>query len=175
MRAKIALLTATAALALPTAASAKEIVSVQTCGAAGCDDVTAIAAPAALDGGGRGTPPDRPAPFYRVKVAVKAGQERSTFSFLYVPSLQKVRADDGSWLNPTTVSLRALDRIVRGQRPLPAARLALPSPGEAPPPSPPAADGRLPAAAWAFGIAGAAAIAGCALVLVLRRRGPTAV
>jgi len=167
MRAKIALLTATAALALPTAASAKEIVSVQTCGAAGCDDVTAIAAPAA--------PPDRPAPFYRVKVAVKAGQERSTFSFLYVPSLQKVRADDGSWLNPTTVSLRALDRIVRGQRPLPAARLALPSPGEAPPPSPPAADGRLPAAAWAFGIAGAAAIAGCALVLVLRRRGPTAV
>ena len=100
-------------------------VSVQTCGAAGCDDVTAIAA-------------------------------------------------DGAWLNPTTVSLRALDRIVRGQRPLPAARLALPSPGEAPPPSPPAADGRLPAAAWAFGIAGVAAIAGCALLLVPRRRGPTA-
>ena len=174
MRAPTALLIAVAVLALPAAASAKEIASVQACGADGCDDVTTLASPAVLDGGGRGNPPAGAAPFFRFKVEVKAGHERGHWSFLYVPSADKVRGDDGSWMNPTTASLRALDRLTHGRRPLPASRLALPTPGEAPAPPPPAADSSVPAAAWAFGIAGAAALAACALILVIRRRGPTA-
>jgi hypothetical protein len=169
MRAQIAVLTLTAALALPAAAAAKEIQSVQACGADGCDDVTNIASPAALDGGGRGNPPAGAAPFFRFKVAVKAGEGRSGWSFLYVPSAQKVRADDGTWMNPTTASLHALDRLVRGRQPLAAARLAPPAAA----PSSPAADSSVPAVAWAFGIAGAVALAACALILALRRRGPT--
>jgi hypothetical protein len=174
MRAQIALLTATAALALPGAAAAKEIASVQACGADGCDDVTSIATPAVLDGGGRGNPPDRAAPFYRFKVVVKAGDERARWSFLYVPSAEKVRGDDGTWMNPATPSLHALDRLTRGKEPLPASRLALPTPGEASAPPPPAASSSSVPAAWAFGIAGAVALAACGLILVIRRRGPTA-
>jgi hypothetical protein len=176
MRALIALLAAVVAvLALPVAASAKEIVSVRTCGAAGCDDVTAIASLAALDGGDSVDPPSSAAPFYRIAVTVKEGRERSRWSFLYVPSAQKVRGDGGAWMHPRATSLRALDRIVSGRRPLPAARLALPAtPGEAPAPPPPAAGARVPAAVWAFGAAGAAALVACGLGLVLRRRGPTA-
>jgi hypothetical protein len=174
MRAQIALLTTTAALALPATASAKEIVSMETCGASGCDDVTALAAPAALDGGGRGNPPAQAAPFYRIVVKVKTDSGHEGFSFLYVPSAQKVKGDDGSWMNPTSASLRALDRIVRGRTPLPAARLALPTPGGAPAPPPPASSESVPAAVWAFGLAGAAALAACGLFLILRRRGPTA-
>jgi hypothetical protein len=170
MRAQIVLLTATAALALPAVASAKEIVSVQACGADGCDDVTTLATSAAFDGGGRGSPPDRAAPFFRIKVVVEAGHERGRWSFLYVPSAQKVRGDDGTWMNPATDSLRALDRLVRGRQPFAAAR---PAPPPATPPAP-AADAGVPAAAWAFGIAGAAALAACGLILGIRRRGPTA-
>jgi len=172
MRAKIALMTTVGALLLPGHAAAKEIVSVQACGAGGCEDVTSIAAPAALDGGGRGGPPERAAPFYRIKVVVEAGRERGRWSFLYVPSAQKVRGDDGTWMNPATESLRALDRLVRGRQPFAAAR---PAPQPATPPAPDAdADAGVPAAAWAFGIAGAAALAACGLILVVRRRGPTA-
>ena len=170
MRAKIAVMTVTAGLALPGAAAAKEIESVQACGADGCADVTTRVTPAALDGGGRGGPPDRPAPFYRIKVVAKAGHERARWSFLYVPSAQKVRGADGTWMNPATASLHALDRLVRGRRPLAAAR---PAPQPAVPPAP-ASDAGVPAAAWAFGIAGAAALAACGLILVVRRRGPTA-
>ena len=174
MRAKIVLLTTAVALALPAAAAAKEIVAVQACGTGGCEDVTAITSHAALDGGGRANPPGRAAPFFRINVKVKAGGETGGWKFLYVPSAQKVRGDDGSWMNPTTASLRALDRIVQGLRPLPAARLALPStPGEAPAPPPPATSDGVPAAVWAFGLAGVAALAACGLFLVLRRRGPT--
>jgi hypothetical protein len=178
MRASIAVLTFALALAVPAAAHAKEIASVSVCGAAGCDDVTTIATPATLDGGGRGNPPGSAAPFYRVKVRVRAAdEERVGWTFLYVPSVQKVRGDDGTWMNPTSESLRALDRIVAGRRPLPASRLVLPtaSAETAAPPTPARPSGGVPAAVWAFGAAGAAALAACALLLVLRRRGPTAV
>jgi hypothetical protein len=171
MRATIAAITATAALALPSAAAAKEIVSVNVCGASGCDDVTSRATPAVLDGGGRGDPPQGAAPYYRFEVKVKAGDEDAGWNFLYVPSAQKVRGDDGTWMNPTTASLHALDRLVDGRQPLAAARLA---PPPAVPPAPASGAG-VPAAAWAFGIAGAAALAACGLILVLRRRGPTAI
>jgi hypothetical protein len=169
MRAQIALLTALAALALPASAQAKEIVSVNACGADGCRDVTSIANHAALDGGGRGSAPDRAAPYFRFEVKVKAGDGTSGWNFLYVPSAQKVRGADGTWMNPTTASLDALDRLVRGRQPLAAARLA---PRQATPPAP-AADAGVPAAAWGFGVAGAAALAACALIFVIRRRGPT--
>jgi hypothetical protein len=175
MRAKIAVLTTAAALALPAGAAAKEIVSVNACGADGCQDVTATAGTAALDGGGRGNPPTTAAPYFRFEVKVRADDEPHGWTFLYVPSAEKVQGDDGAWMNPTTTSLHALDRLVEGRKPLPASRLALPStPGEAPAPPPPAAadSGSGPAAAWAFGIAGAAALLVSALILVLRRRGP---
>jgi hypothetical protein len=176
MRAKIAVvITTAAALALPAAAASKEIEHVNACGAAGCDDVTSIAAPAALDGGGRANPPGAAAPFFRIEVKVRAGDAHDGWSFLYVPSAQKVQGDDGTWMNPTTASLRALDRLVKGLEPLPADRLALPStPGEAPAPPPPAAadSGGGSAAAWAFGLAGAGALLVSGLILVLRRRGP---
>jgi hypothetical protein len=175
MRAQIALLTTAAVLALPGAAAAKEIVAVEACGAGGCEDVTAITSHAALDGGGRASPPGAAAPFFRIEVTIRGGEELAGWTFLYVPSAQKVQMDDGTWANPTTASLRALDRIVKGRTPLPASRLALPStPGEAPAPPPPAASdsGGVPAAAWAFGIAGAAALLASGLIVVHRRRGP---
>src|SRR4051794_24015812 len=108
MRAKIAVLTVAAALAAPAAATAKEIEHVTACGAGGCDDVTNVASPAALDGGGRGNPPTRAAAFFRIEVKVRSDDSHDGWTFLYVPSAQKVRGDDGTWMNPTTTSLRAL-------------------------------------------------------------------
>ena len=60
----LSVLIAGAALALGSAAaaSAKEIAAVQACGADGCRDVTALATPAALDGGPTTSAPERAAP-----------------------------------------------------------------------------------------------------------------
>jgi hypothetical protein len=171
-----ALLVAGLALALGPAATAsgKEIASVKACGAGGCRDVTALATHAALDGGPPTTAPDRAAPFFRLRIVLRAGGERvSGWETVYVPSARRLRGDDGTWMSPAGATLGELDRLVRGMEPLPAERLGLPRAARAPAPA--AADGGPPSTVWAILAVGAAAlIAGAALgtrTVVARRRG----
>ena len=88
-----------------------------------------------------------------------------------MPSAQKLRADDGTWMSPATTTRRELDRLVRGRTPLPAADLGLPMPKAAPAP-PPSADG-LPPAVWALLAAGGLGLlaAAAGATRSLRRRG----
>src|SRR5215213_9173826 len=61
-----------AALALPTAASAKEVAALTLCGTDGCQKITAHAALHGFrDGGYETLAPDRAAPFFTVKVAMR--------------------------------------------------------------------------------------------------------
>ena len=170
-------LIAGAALALgsATVASAKEIAAVQACGADGCRDVTALATHAALDGGPTTSAPERAAPFFRLEVTFRHDTaQRPSWTYVYVPSAQKIRGDDGTWMSPATTTLQELDQLVRGSAPLPAAGLGLPLPVR-PSPPPSGGDG-LPPAAWAFLAAGAlgllAAAAGAARTLRRRAAAP---
>jgi len=176
MRTRLVLLAALAVLLGPAAtASAKEIAAVKACGADGCRDVTALATYAALDGGAPTTAPERGAPFFRLEVTVRAGEQRDTWTNLYVPAAQKLRADDGTWMNPASTTLNELDRLVRGVAPLPAAGLGLPTAAPAPAPAPaaPASGGGPPAVVWALIAAGLLGLL-AAWPLVLRRRGAAA-
>ena len=153
--ASLAVLAGAALALLPAAtASAKELAAVRACGAGGCQDVTAFASPAVLEGGPPSSPPRQGAPFYRLQVTVREGPANDRFTLLYVPSARKVRAGDGSWADAFPAQAAALDRIVRGIPPLPAAGLHVPRPSA----PAPAADAGLPAAVWAFLAAGIAGV-----------------
>ena len=150
MRTPLALLViAAVALGPAAAASAKEISAVKVCGADGCHDVTDRATMAVADGGPPTTWPDEPSPFYRVKISVKGedGETVPGWTFLWVPAVQKVEFEDGTWGNPASTTIDELTKLTRSIEPLPASRLTLPAPVQAevvaPPPAqaPPAADG----------------------------------
>ena len=162
------------ALAPAATASAKEIASVKACGADGCRDVTALATHVALDGGPPTTAPDRAAPFYRLRITIRLdARARETWTNVYVPAAQKIRGDDGTWMNPASTTLDALDRLVEGSAALPAERLGLPMPAAAPGSVPaPGGDG-LPAVVWAFLAAGGLGVlaAAAGATRTLRRRG----
>ncbi len=184
MRTSLALLAAVAvALGPAAAASAKEIASVKVCGADGCHDVTDRATHAVVDGGPPTMPPDKPAPFYRIKVKIKAEGNESIpgWTNLWVPAPELLQGDDGTWMTPASTTVDALKALTRGIEPLPATKLALPAPVVAPPPTgaavpaTPPDDGGTPPGVWVFLAAGALglayAVARGATALVARRRG----
>jgi len=108
MRTPLVLLAITAAALGPAAtAAAKEIASVKVCGADGCTDVTDRTSMAIADGGPPTAWPDAKTPFYRVKIAVKAGDGRKVpgWSFRWVPAAQKIQFEDGTWGNPPSTTM----------------------------------------------------------------------
>ena len=185
MRTTLALI-ALAALLGPAAstAAAKEIASVKVCGADGCTDVTDRASMAITDGGPPTAWPDAKAPFYRVRIAVKAedGRKVPGWSFQWVPAAQKIRFEDGTWGNPPSTAMDELERVTRGIEPLPASKLVLPDDvvagATAAPARPaPARDSGMPAIVWVFlaaGAAGLAALLARAAAGLIGRRGGSA-
>ena len=59
----------------------------------------------------------------RVLVVGATGQLGGVIARKLIASGTKVRAIDGQWMNTTTATERALDRVTRGHRPFPAKRL----------------------------------------------------
>ena len=128
-------------------------------------------------------PPDKPAPFYRIKVKIKAAGNESIPGWinLWVPSTELLRGDDGTWMTPASTTVDALKALTRGIQPLPAAELPMPepvaeeTPAAATAPVTPPDDGGTPPAVWVFLAAGALglayALARGATALVARRRG----
>src|SRR3954449_12016826 len=94
MRRAIVLATLSA-LALPTAASAKEVAALTLCGSDGCRKITAHAAlQAFMDGGYETLAPAQAAPFSSVKVAMRhAGDEAGGWTVQYLRAANVIRAE----------------------------------------------------------------------------------
>ncbi|MEA2311140.1 MAG: hypothetical protein QOE28_1108 [Solirubrobacteraceae bacterium] len=178
MRPFLLLMVISATLALAAPAAAKELAGARACGADGCRDVSARASMAGMEGGPPGVAPAARAPFYRLRWTIAEGTHRPSFWTLYVPSLGKERGGDGTWMNPPSTALDVLDRMVRGQRPYPAARLPLPPPERPAPvltpgpatPAPVSTPGPAPSDSPALPLAGGGLFAAAALALALRLR-----
>jgi hypothetical protein len=129
---KILAAAAVAALALPTAAAAKELTSVAVCGPSGC-------ASAALSGFGHDEPlygsigerPAAPARFYRLDLGIDVG---ATWSMYYVPSSRLVAFGPAgtvgigsgftNWSRIDPTFARIVDGLARRVDPFPAPKLS---------------------------------------------------
>jgi hypothetical protein len=184
------------AVAVPAApAAAKGMVGMSVCGANGCVDRSNLIgrpgsrqANALLDMGPSVADPGQ-APFLRVKMHIgDGGQHFGTETLIYLPGLQWVRSDNGTWYRLPAAAAATLRRAARGvpTLPAPALRPFRPSPAVvaevvATPPAPAAArtpaptggrgsDGG-PGVGLLGGIAAAIALAAAAGVAVRMRRG----
>jgi hypothetical protein len=176
-------LTTLAALALPSAASAKEVASLTVCGRDGCEKITTHAAlQGFMDGGYETLAPERAGPFFNVKVAMRhAGDDAGGWTVQYLRAVNLIRADADYgkhvWTRPAGVTAQALRRAARGLQPYPAEKLGPvrePSPVavEDPPArvSRPASGGGSSRLALAGGGAGAALVVLAGALVAGRRR-----
>jgi LPXTG-motif cell wall-anchored protein len=130
-------LAALAALALPAAASAKEVAALTLCGTDGCQKITAHAALQGFMNGGYETlAPKQAAPFFSVKVAMRhAGDDAGGWTVQYLRSANLIRADADYgkhvWTRPAGATAQALRKAARGLQPYPAEKLG---PVREPPP-----------------------------------------
>ena len=171
---------------LAAPAVAKEIEEAAVCGAGGCTKVAPSGDAHAMLEGGEVSDAPASAPFYRIRLGIGDGSGKvfERFSILYVPSADKVRAIDGQWMNTTTATERALDRVTRAHRPFPAKRLntapseAAETIGTSLPPEivtpgddgPPSGDGGVPAWLIVLAAGGGLALVGGGAAWALRRR-----
>jgi hypothetical protein len=131
------ILTALAALALPTTATAKEVTSLTVCGTDGCEKITAHAALRGfMEGGYETLSPTEPGPFFNVKVAMRHEGEDAggwTVQYLRAANLIRAEAEYGKhvWTRPAGVTAQALRDAARGLQPYPADKLG---PVREPPP-----------------------------------------
>jgi hypothetical protein len=181
MRRAIVLATLAAAT-MPAAASGKQVSALTVCGSDGCAKVTAHAALQGFVNGGYETlAPERGAPFFTVKVAMRhAGDDAGGWTVQYLRAANLIRAtgeySKHVWTRPAGVTAHALRRAARGLQPYPADRLG---PVREPPPvaveDPPARVSRPASGGGSSPLALAGGGAGAALVvlagaLVARRR-----
>jgi hypothetical protein len=172
-----------AALALPTAAGAKEVSSLSVCGPGSCHMIKDRAAMREFPGGGYETlAPKSGGAFYKVNAHMRhEGEDAGGYTVLYVPSVGLLRADSDSprykWLEPAAATASALRRAVRGLRPYPADQLGpvrepSPAPAESPPArvSSPASGGGFPEVGFAGGIVVLIAALAASTLVIQRRR-----
>jgi hypothetical protein len=166
---RAALLTALlVSLVVPAVAASKEIQSVTACGAGDCaTSKNAGLLAAMIDVGPPTDAPKAPAPFYRLRMAIGDGQQVfDHFQMRWVPTADRLLAEDGSWLAARPEVRRSLDRLTRGLAALPATELpGFPTAATSPQPTAPVtSDGGAPV------VPVLAAVLLLALVAVLVRR-----
>jgi hypothetical protein len=169
---------------LPAAvAEGKGLAAIEVCGARDCREAEDRGRLAGLVFGGRPSgPPATPAAWYRMTVAVHAEDAPDRSTAIVVPSAERIRGEDGTWME-ADFGFEAFRELVRGLRPYPASKLAL----EAPPlprarvaevVEPPADPGGTGGFAWPWPAGGALAlmVVGAAALGARRRRSspPTA-
>jgi hypothetical protein len=133
-------LAALAALALPSGALAKEPVKVTVCGPAGCEssrdggDMAALGRP----GGPTVGPPASAGPGYKVHLTYREGHKTiEAFVVWQIPSLERLRLEDGTWYPMSDANLAALERLAKDHEPFPAAAVPLPRQTRKTPPNVP--------------------------------------
>jgi hypothetical protein len=111
----LALALATGALALlPAAASAKEIVRAQVCGADDCATVGRAIAMDLAEGGPPTDPPKEAAPFYNARLTVRVDDGTTeTFETAFVPRYGMLRGSDGTWMDAPVQTENAFKRAAR--------------------------------------------------------------
>jgi hypothetical protein len=130
-------LAALATLALPSAASAKEIAALTLCGTDGCHEITAHGALRGfMDGGYETLAPKRAGPFFTVKATMRAAGEEAggwTVQYLRAANLIRAQADYAKhvWTRPAGATAQALRDAARRLQPYPAEKLG---PVREPPP-----------------------------------------
>jgi hypothetical protein len=180
MRRVIPTLIALGALAIPATAPAKEAESATVCGSAGCassHDRKALLP--LLDGNVIAASPQRPAPYFTVRLRMAGSSASDSWVIRWVPSLGLIRAENDSgptWVRAAPEAVTLLRRLTQGLRPFPADGLR---------PLHPQSSGQLapevtaPAAAHGSGVStagwiaigfGGLLLAGGATVLALRVR-----
>ena len=173
-----------AVLALPTAASAKELAALTLCGTDGCQKITAHAALRGfMDGGYETLGPKQAGPFFTVKATMRAAGEDAggwTVQYLRAANLIRAEAEYGKqvWTRPAGTTAQALRDAARGLQPYPAEKLG---PVREPPPvaveDPPArvaasGGGSTPVALAGGGATAAIVLLAGGLVARSRRRHP---
>jgi hypothetical protein len=122
-------LAALAALALPTAASAKEVAALTLCGTDGCHKITSHAALRGfMDGGYETLAPKQASPFFTVKATMRHAGEHAggwTVQYLRATNLIRAEAEYGKhvWTRPAGTTAQALRDAARGLQPYPAEKL----------------------------------------------------
>jgi hypothetical protein len=130
-------LAALAALALPTAVSAKEVAALTLCGTDGCQKITAhVALRGFMNGGYETLAPKQAGPFFTVKATMRAAGEDAggwTVQYLRAANLIRAEADYAKhvWTRPAGATAQALRKAARGLQPYPAEKLG---PVREPPP-----------------------------------------
>jgi hypothetical protein len=183
---RAALLATLAVVALPAAASAKEVSALTVCGTNGCRTITAAdALRSFMNDANVQAAPSHATEFLRLRAKVTHdGEDVGGWTSQWMRPLNLIRSegDEGSaFTRPGAATTRALRRAARGLRPYPAAKLAaVREPSSVPVAAPPApasrqaADGGSSPAGWIAAGGALAAAAAAALVVRRRRRGPAA-
>jgi hypothetical protein len=130
------LLAATAALALPAAAAAKEVSALDVCGTDGCTRITDHATLLAFEQGSElaEAPPTGPQRSYAVRVRIRHddGASQTGWTTLWLPAAGVMAFDDGqqgATFTPVGPKLeRVLRRAARGHTPRAARRFTVPPP-----------------------------------------------
>ena len=174
MRRTAIALTAILCLLPAAAAEGKGIAVIEVCGARDCRQVEDRGRLAEVVFAGRPSdPPDSPGGWYRMEVAVHGDGERDLSEAVVVPSANRVRGEDGTWMEIDGASAKAFAKGVLGLEPRPASTLGdlkpLPLP-RAQVVEPPASPADAPAWPWIAGAAALALAAVGAVALGLRRR-----
>jgi hypothetical protein len=173
---------ATAALAAPPVAQAKQIDALTVCGADGCHRVDRAIGQALHElGGATLAKAPRAARHYRLVLTMGDGRQTfGTQSLVYVPRSRAV-GGEGGWTRVDAGTAAKLDRAVGASPPLPAAKLAtttaaVAAPGTSlppevvpPPASDPAPSGDRSGVWWGLAAAALAAVVGLGLLRRLRR------
>ena len=117
---RVIVLAALAALALPTAASAKEVAALTLCGTDGCQKITAHAALRGFINGGYETlAPKQAGPFFSVKVAMRhAGDDAGGWTVEYLRAANLIRStgefSKHVWTRPAGATDRRIPTTVGG-------------------------------------------------------------
>lgn len=110
-------------------ASAKEVHRAVVCGAGGCASFSkqdgGPGLQALAEGGDIVGPPADGAPHYRVTVEIRGEGARDRFRSHWVPSLNLIRGEQGTWMEMLAKGKAVLAELTVTVRPLPAATLPL--------------------------------------------------
>jgi hypothetical protein len=110
---------------LPAAfAEAKGVAALKVCGANDCREVRDREDLAVVAFGGvPGDPPTAPAEWYRVDVAVHGDMRQERYTSVILPSLNRMRGEQGGWMRLSDAELAPFRRLVHGLEPKPAPTL----------------------------------------------------
>ena len=165
-----ALIALAVALVAAPAAQAKEITKARVCGVDECATTRDPAVLQALMNGGPPTVPPNPAGgviSLRDTIAEPDGTPVGQFTSWWVPSVRMLVAEDGSWMQLSSHSKAAIERVTARFEPFPGSTIGLPD-EPAPAPAAPAAADTGGGTPWAL-IAILAAALGAGALVALRR------